>query len=240
MNTADRNRALVAMARPAAVELISKPGADEIVYVVTGVATGSDPYVCTVRHITIRRDRNERRFTLFVAGERHSSSKVMRRLRRTASELECVYMVELADMKAAADLLASPPAACGCIGDLSTPDAIPCLTHVVAYSDRLLNTPEARRADSAACAERELDMAGPAKCAVCGLAELGTGLTFKRTLAGHVCTYCEAAYHDAVTVTRCSRCNRPAHASETNDADVCVDCLRRAAWGAEHLTGWER
>lgn len=155
MNTADRNRALVAMARPAAVELISKPGADEIVYVVTGVATGSDPYVCTVRHITIRRDRNERRFTLFVAGERHSSSKVMRRLRRTASELECVYMVELADMQAAADLLASPPAACGCT------NLVPCLTHVVAVSEAMLNTPEARRADSAACAETELDMAGP-------------------------------------------------------------------------------
>lgn len=154
MNAADRNRALAAMARPAAVELISKPGADEIVYVVTGVATGSDPYVCTVRHITIRRDRNERRFTLFVAGERHSSSKVMRRLRRTASELECVHIVVSEDMRIAReDHLTAKP--CGCT------NLVPCLTHVVAVSEAMLNTPEARRADSAACAETELDMAGP-------------------------------------------------------------------------------
>lgn len=93
---------LVALPRPALVHRISKPMDDEIVFVVTGVADRSDPYVKPIRHITITRDRNERRFTLFVAGERITSSKVMRRLRRTASELECAYIVQAEDIRLAA------------------------------------------------------------------------------------------------------------------------------------------
>ncbi len=28
-------------------------------------------------------------------------------------------------------------------------------------------------------------------------------------------------------ITRCTRCNEPAHASESNDEGVCLDCLAR-------------
>lgn len=38
---------------------------------------------------------------------------------------------------------------------------------------------------------------------------------------------CSRCFVAAMAVTRCSMCSKPAHASETNDDDVCVSCQPR-------------
>lgn len=77
----------------ASVERVSRPGDDEVVYVVTGVSyweagIDSRPKTVPSKTMRIRRDLNETRWCLEVDGVRHSTHRTLRSARTEASAVE--------------------------------------------------------------------------------------------------------------------------------------------------------